>query len=79
MSGHWIILRSAEGWARQGDAALDQLTAANGGVTPATLADAAKVDRAAFGSLVEALVALGADVDDEIRQLANVRPIEDLL
>lgn len=78
-AGHWIITRSRADVERQANAALDAIEAANGGVMPPTLRAAYDVDRAAFASLIEALVHLGADVDAEMQQLAGMRPIGEVL
>jgi hypothetical protein len=77
--GRWLIVRTADDWRKQALDALDALTAANGGTQPANLRAAADVDRAAFGKLIEALVALGAEPDDEIRQLADLRDLGEVL
>ena len=74
--GQFVIVMSREAWARQVTDALDALRAANGGTEPATLRDCAQLDRAAFGRLIEALIALGAEVDAELQHLAGIRPIE---
>jgi len=79
MTGQWFIVKTREAWARQARDALDAITAANGGTEPATLRAAADVDRTQFGLLIEALVALGADVTDEIRQLAGLRDIGEVI
>jgi hypothetical protein len=77
--GHWLVVRSRAEWDKQATDALDAIKAANGGTEPATLRAAADVDRAAFGRLIEALVALGARVDDEMMQLAGLRDVGDWL
>jgi hypothetical protein len=79
MSGQWLVFRSRADWGRQATDALDAIKAANGGTEPATLRDAADVDRAAFGLLIEAMVALGAEVDDDMRQLAGLRDLGEFL
>jgi hypothetical protein len=73
------VIKPRDEWTRQATEALDAITAANGGTEPPTLRAAADVDRAAFGRLIEALVALGARVDDEMMQLAGLRDVGDWL
>jgi hypothetical protein len=77
--GHWVILTTRDALARQVDAALAYITAANGGVEPTRLRDAYDIAPLAFASLIEALVNLGADVDPELVRLADIRPLEELL
>lgn len=77
--GHWMMITTRAAMSRQATAALDAIAAANGGTEPATLRAAYDVEPAAFGKLIEALVALGADVDDEMRQLAGLRDIGEVL
>ena len=73
--GHWLVVRTRAEWGAQASTALDTIKAANGGTEPPTLRAAYDVDRAAFGELIEALVALGADVDEDMRQLAGLRDV----
>jgi hypothetical protein len=77
--GQWLLITTRGALARQARKALDDITAANGGVEPARLRDAYDIAPGAFASLIEALVNLGADVEDELVQLAGVRPLEELL
>lgn len=77
--GHMIIIRSRADVARQAREAIDTIVAKNGGTQPARLRDAYDVDPEAFGLLIEALVALGASVDKEMRSLARLRPIDEVL
>jgi len=77
--GHWVVVTTRDALARQAREALDQITAANGGVEPPTLRAAADVDPEAFARLIEALVNLGADVDDEMQDRAGIRPIGEVL
>ena len=46
----FVILTTRDALARQARQALDQITASNGGVEPATLRDGYDVNPAAFGS-----------------------------
>jgi hypothetical protein len=77
--GHWVMIRPRAEVVDQAKRALDEITAANGGVEPARLRDAYDIAPRAFALLIEALVQLGAEVDDEMQQLAGIRDIGELL
>jgi hypothetical protein len=80
MSGqHWVIVTTSEAMARQADVALAAICAANGGDDPPNLRAAYDLDPEAFAKLIEALVALGAQVDADLIQLAGLRPLDELL
>lgn len=75
----YLLITTRRAMNEQANRALDEIIAANGGHEPATIRDAYDVDPAAFGSLIEALVALGIPVDAELIALARLRPIDELL
>jgi hypothetical protein len=77
--GHWLLITSRDALARQVDAALADMTTANGGVEPPNLRAAYDIAPQAFARLIEALVQLGADVDPELVHLAGLRPLDELL
>jgi hypothetical protein len=77
--GHWVLIRPRAEVEAQARDALAAIEEANGGTLPPRLRDAYDIDRAAFASLIEALVQLGGDVDDEMQTLAGIRPIEESL
>jgi hypothetical protein len=80
MSGqHWVIVTTAEAMRKQADVALAAICAANGGDDPPNLRAAYDLDPEAFAKLIEALVALGAQVEPDLIQLAGLRPLDDLL
>jgi hypothetical protein len=79
MSGHWFMITTSEAMRQQADDALAAIAAANGGEEPENLRAAYDIDPAAFAKLIEALVALGARVDDEMIRLAGIRPIGEQL
>jgi len=50
------------------------------GATPATtMREMQGLDPLAFGRLIEAMVALGKPVSQELRQLAGLRPVDEVL
>lgn len=77
---HMVIVGSVATWAEQARKALADIDAANGGVSPARLADAKAINPQAFGLLIEAMVALesvtGQKVDNELVQLAGLVPVD---
>jgi hypothetical protein len=73
------MTRSRDEVVRQARDALDAITAANGGVEPPTLYAAHDIAPEPFALLIEALVQLGAEVDDELQRLAGIRDIGELL
>jgi hypothetical protein len=77
--GKFVLVQSRAAWARQVADALDEITAANGGTEPATLRQCYDVAPRAFGQMIEALVALGAQVDAELTQLAGLRDIGEVI
>lgn len=77
--GHWVIVRPQREVVKQANDALDAIIAANGGTEPARLRDAYDVAPAAFASLIEALVQLGAEVDDDTMRLAGIVDIGEVL
>lgn len=79
MSGQWFVVRPRQDWADQVRDALEAIKAANGGTDPATIRDGYDLDRAAFGRMVEGLVALGVPVDAEMVSLAGLRDVGDFL
>ena len=79
MSGHWVIVTTAEAMRQQADAALAAICAANGGDDPPNLRAAYDLDPEAFAKLIEALLALGAQVAPDLIQLAGIKPLDDLL
>lgn len=79
MSGHWMIVTTAEAMRKQADDALAAIAAANGGEEPENLRAAYDIDPAAFAKLIEALVSLGARVEPELIRLAGIRPIDEIL
>lgn len=78
-AGHWLVLTTRDALARQARDAMIAIADANGGVEPPTLRAAYDVDPIAFARLIEALVNLGANVADDLRQLAGLRPIGEIL
>ncbi len=79
MSGVWFVVRSRDEWAGQVRQALGDIAAANGGVDPVTLRDAYDVEPAAFGRMIEGLVALGVPVGADMLALAGMRDVGDFL
>lgn len=77
---HMVIVKPVAAWAEQAQKALADIDAANGGVSPAKLADGKKINPQAFGLLIEALVALesqtGQKVADDLIQLAGLVPVD---
>lgn len=80
---HMVIIRPVTAWAAQAEEAMAEITAANGGRDVARIADAAEIAPAAFGRLVEAMVALesagGPRVGDDLIALARLRPVDEVL
>lgn len=81
--GHLFVMKPASAWAKQASDALDKIEQANGGELPPRIAEAVNIDREAFGSLIEALVALepltGRPVGQDLIDLAGLRPADEVL
>jgi hypothetical protein len=80
---HMVIVRSVAAWQEQAETALDEITAANGGVELAHIADAKRIAPVAFGRLIEALAALEPytrrKVGEDLIQLAGLKPVDQVL
>jgi hypothetical protein len=81
--GDYLIIRSVEAWRDQAEKAWDQIRQDNGGTLPATLREGNDINRVAFSSLIEALVALapitGQVPDAELIALTGLRPVSEVL
>lgn len=75
---HMVIITTREAMTRQAHEAIDAITAANAG-KEWLLGDGYNIDPAAFGRLIEALVALGIPVSDDMCQLARLRPVDEVM
>lgn len=80
---HYVIVKSIRAWAEQATAAVDAIRTANDGQDPPSIRDGYDIDPVAFGQMVEALVALesetGRPVSQELRDLAGLRPVDEVL
>jgi hypothetical protein len=78
-----LVIKTSDTWTRQAREALETIRTANGGADPAHLADAVDIAPRAFGSLIEALVALepytGLKVGDDLIRLARLRPATEVV
>jgi hypothetical protein len=79
VSGQWFVVKPRSEWAAQVRDAIEEITAANGGTEPATIRQGYDIAPAAFGRMIEGLVALGAQVDDELISLAGLRDVGEFL
>lgn len=78
-----FVLKLASQWALQADEALDRIAVANGGELPEHIIDGDALDHEAFGSLIEALVALepltGRPVGQDLIDLAGLKPADQVI
>jgi len=74
-----VIITSAAAMKTQAENALDAIRAACGGQDPPTLRDGYDADPGAFARLIEALVALGIPVAADMRDLAGLRPVDEVI
>ena len=76
---HMVIFRTRGELRQQVLDGLEKIRLANGGVEPDTFGEGNDIDHAAFASVVEALVALGAPVDDDLIQMAGLKPVDQII
>lgn len=80
MTGRWLIIKTRAAWAAQAREALDRIGTAHGcGFETLTLRDMHAVDPEAFGLLIQAMMALGAEVDPAMVELARLRDIDEVI
>ena len=79
---HMLVMKAASTWVNQARAAMTVLEEKNGGEL-VNIADGAKVDYAAFCSLIEAMYALapvtGRPVSKELMEMAQLRPVDEIM
>jgi len=74
----YLLVTTRERLIRQAREAMDTLR--RKGMTDQTpLREAALIDRGAFSQLIEALYALGVPMDQELKDLAGLRPVDEVL
>jgi hypothetical protein len=74
----YLLVTTRERLIRQAREAMDTLR--RKGLTDQTpLKEAALIDWVAFSQLVEAMHALGVPVDQELKDLAGLRPVDEVL
>jgi hypothetical protein len=78
-TGHFLIVRTEADWIKQVNDSLATIREKNGGQDPANLRASYDVDPKAFGKLIEAMHALGAEVDAEMMSLAGMRPVDEVI
>jgi hypothetical protein len=77
--GRWYVVKTRDDWAAQVRDAMDRITAMNGGADPVTIRAAYDVDPAQFGRMIEGMLALGAEVSDELIDLAGLHDVGDII
>jgi hypothetical protein len=75
----YLAIRPTEEVQKQLADAWVRLEEASEGNMPETLRECHSIDPAAFSLLIEALVCLGQSVDEELEQLAGLRPVQEYL
>jgi hypothetical protein len=74
----YLLITTRKKLIRQAREAMD--TPRRKGLTDQTpLREAALIDRVAFSQLIEALHALGVPMDQELKDLAGLRPVDEML
>jgi hypothetical protein len=74
----YLLVTTRKRLIKQAREAMDTLRCK--GLTDQTpLREAAFIDRAAFSQLIEALHALGVPIDQELKDLAGLRPVDEIL
>jgi hypothetical protein len=76
--GEALIVRSYQDWLEQARAANKAIAAKLDGRV-ATLRECAQIDPEQFGLMIEALVALGEPVSQELQDLAGLKPVNQVL
>lgn len=71
----YLMITTWETMKAQAGDAVNAIRAANGGTDPPTLRDAHDIHPDAFAALIEALVALGFPVAEDMQTLAGLRPV----
>ncbi|WP_328749238.1 MULTISPECIES: hypothetical protein [unclassified Streptomyces] len=74
-----VIMRSAEEVQKQLATAWERLEEACEGEMPGNLRALHGVDAEAFSLLIEAMVQLGEPVDQEMQDLAGLKPVDEVL
>ncbi|MGW1261126.1 hypothetical protein ACWD7Y_04095 [Streptomyces drozdowiczii] len=74
-----VVVRPEEEVRRQVAQAWERLEEACEGEMPGTLRELHDVDRAAFAMLIEGMVQLGEPVDQEMQDLAGLKPVDQVI
>ncbi|MFH9731936.1 hypothetical protein [Streptomyces sp. NPDC017260] len=74
-----VVMRPREEVQKQLAQAWERLEEACEGEMPGTLWELHGVDREAFGLLIEGMVQLGEKVDQEMQDLAGLKPVDEVI